>query len=340
MTVYSPPFYLRNGHLQTIYPTLFRKLGMPAYQRERITTADDDFLDLDWACVGGKTLVILCHGLEGNSTRDYIKGMVKAVNDQGLDALAWNYRGCSAEPNRQKIMYHNGATYDLNTVIQHAAGTQHYAHIFVIGFSMGGNLALLYAGQQAENIHHLIRGIIGFSVPCELSHSSRALEHPACTIYMKRFLIKLHKKLQSKSSQFPNDIIIDNYHQIKTFKQFDDRYTAPLHGFTDAEDYWHRCSCNRHLTHIRVPTLIVNALDDPFLLDDCYPHALVSANHHLTLETPSHGGHVGFILPGTTYWSEQRALSFIEQQLRSLSTCLTTPQNSAISRTLSDCCDD
>nr|WP_320115909.1 alpha/beta fold hydrolase [uncultured Desulfuromonas sp.] len=319
MTPYSPPFYLRNGHLQTIYPTLFRKLSCPAYQRERITTPDNDFLDLDWACVGGEALVILCHGLEGNSTRDYIKGMVKAVNVQGIDALAWNYRGCSGEPNRRKIMYHNGATYDLDTVVHHAVATGRYAHIFLIGFSMGGNLALLYAGQQAENIHPLICGIVGFSVPCELGHSSRALEHPACTIYMKRFLIKLHKKLQFKNSQYPEAIPINNYHQIKTFKQFDDRYTAPLHGFANAQDYWHRCSCNRHLPRIHVPSLIVNALDDPFLIDDCYPRNLVKTNPCLTLETPRHGGHVGFMLPGQTYWSEQRALSFIHQQLNSLS---------------------
>ncbi|PLX90568.1 MAG: alpha/beta hydrolase [Desulfuromonas sp.] len=315
MTPYSPPLYLRNGHLQTIYPTLFRKLSCPAYQRERIATPDDDFLDLDWACVGGNTLVILCHGLEGNSTRDYIKGMVKAVNGHGMDTLAWNYRGCSGEPNRQKIMYHNGATYDLDSVVRHATETGRYAAIFLIGFSMGGNLALLYAGEQGNNIHPRICGVIGFSVPCELSHSSRALQHPACAIYMKRFLLKLHKKLQAKSDQYPDHITIDNYHQIKTFKQFDDRFTAPLHGFTDAEDYWHRCSCNRHLSRIKVPALIVNAQDDPFLRDDCYPRALVSANPHLTLETPAHGGHVGFMLPGPTYWSEQRALSFIDQQL-------------------------
>nr|WP_320051124.1 alpha/beta fold hydrolase [uncultured Desulfuromonas sp.] len=317
MTDYSPPLYLRNGHLQTIYPTLFRKLRCPVYQRERIFTPDDDFLDLDWSCVNGKTLVILCHGLEGNSTRDYIKGMVKAVNGQGMDAVAWNYRGCSGEPNRQKIMYHNGATYDLETVVQHAATSGRYEHIFLIGFSMGGNLALLYAGQQAKNIYPLIRGVVGFSVPCELGHSSQALEHPSCAIYMKRFLIKLHKKLLDKSAQFPDHISIENYHQIKTFKQFDDRYTAPLHGFADAQDYWYRCSCNRHLTRINVPTLIVNALDDPFLINDCYPRDLVKANPCLTLETPRYGGHVGFMLPGQTYWSEQRALSFIQKQLNS-----------------------
>ena len=136
---------------------------------------------------------------------------------------------------------------------------------------------------------------------------------------MKRFLIKLHKKLQAKQALYPDQITVDNYHRIKTFKQFDDRYTAPLHGFSDAEDYWHRCSCNRHLNRISVPTLIVNAQDDPFLLDDCYPHAEVAANRYLTLEAPAHGGHVGFMLPGTIYWSEQRALSFIQQQLNALS---------------------
>lgn len=313
MLPYSPPIYLRNAHVQTVYPTLLRKVEIPPYRRERITTADDDFLDLDWACVSSPTLVILCHGLEGNSTRDYIKGMVRAVNGAGMDALAWNYRGCSGEPNRRRIMYHNGATYDLDTVVQHAAARGIYENIFLLGFSMGGNLALLYAGEQGRALHPRIRGVLGFSVPCELSHSSRALNHPACAIYMKRFLRKLHRKIRAKMAQYPGHINDDNYRQIKTFCQFDDRYTAPLHGFTCAEDYWHRCSCNRHLSNIDVPSLIVNALDDPFLIDACYPYALVERNPNLTLETPPHGGHVGFMLPGKTYWSEHRALAFIRR---------------------------
>lgn len=312
MLTYQPPFYLRSGHLQTIYPSLFRGVALDTYRRERITTADDDFLDLDWSTVGSRTLAIVSHGLEGNSQRAYVTGMVRALNQAGIDGLAWNYRGCSGEPNRRLIMYHNGATYDLDSVVRHALATQRYRHIFLIGFSMGGNLSLLYAGEQAAMIHRRISGVIGFSVPCELSHSSRALNHPLCTLYMKRFLRDLHHKIKAKMALYPDQISDRDYQQIKNFKQFDDRYTAPLHGFSSAEDYWHQCSCNRHLHQIHIPALIVNAQDDPFLIDACYPVERVRQNPFVQMEMPRHGGHVGFMLHGNNYWSEQRALRFID----------------------------
>jgi predicted alpha/beta-fold hydrolase len=316
MDSYLPPIYLRNGHLQTIYPTLFRHLERPPFRRERISTPDNDFLDLDWSVVKSRTLAILSHGLEGNSTRDYMCGMVKTLNDAGIDALAWNYRGCSGETNRQLIMYHNGATYDLDTVLRHATGKGCYEQIFLIGFSMGGNLTLLYSGEQGDAINPLVKGVIAFSVPCNLSHSSEALNHPACSIYMKRFLLKLHTKIKAKMDRYPDQINDEGFGRIKNFKQFDDRYTAPLHGFTSAEDYWEKCSCNRLLHHITIPSLIVNSLDDPFLKKECYPYNYAKRNSNIVLETPRHGGHVGFMLKGKTYWSEQRAIDFIQNNKR------------------------
>ena len=313
MSTYSPPLYLRSGHLQTVCPTLFRRVAAPPYRRERIFTEDEDFLDLDWAVTGGATLAILSHGLEGNSTRAYITGMARALNSAGIDALAWNYRGCSGEVNRQPVLYHNGATRDLATVLRHAVSTGHYERIFLVGFSMGGNLTLLYAGQAGREMPVQVKGAVVFSVPCELSHSSEALSSPACTIYMKRFLRHLHAKVRAKMAQYPDLLDDHGYHRIKNFKQFDDRYTAPLHHFTSAEDYWDRCSCNRHLTNIAIPALIVNALDDPVLIKDCYPYALVRESPCLTMETPRYGGHVGFMLPGETYWSEQRAVRFVRE---------------------------
>ncbi len=135
---YHPPLFLGNGHVQTIYPVLFRKVANVRYQRERITTPDDDFLDLDWSRTHSNRLAIISHGLEGNSTRSYVKGMVRAVNEAGWDALAWNYRGCSGEPNTQLRSYHNGATDDLAAVIDHAASTGSYTEIALIGFSLRG----------------------------------------------------------------------------------------------------------------------------------------------------------------------------------------------------------
>ncbi len=308
---YRAPLLYRNGHLHTIIPTLFRKVEGVVYLRERITTPDNDFLDLDWSKVGGDSLAIISHGLEGNTVRAYIKGMVRAVNAAGIDALAWNFRGCSGEPNRRFRLYHNGATDDLDTVVRHAAET--YSQIFLVGFSMGGNLSLLYLGKQEFPIPLALKGCVCFSVPCDLTDASVALERRANTIYMKRFLKLLREKVKMKQVQFPELIDDLNYEQLKTFRDFDDRYTAPLHGFASAEDYWQRCSSGPWLENINVPTLIVNANDDPFLQGGCYPIGQCRENPLLSLEITRHGGHVGFVGTGgdRAYWSEHRTVSFL-----------------------------
>ena len=309
---YKAPLLFRNGHIHTIYPTLFRKLEGVHYRRERITTPDNDFLDVDWSVVGSDRLVIISHGLEGHTHRAYVKGMAKAVNEEGIDALAWNFRGCGGEANRQFRLYHNGATDDLHTVIEHAAAN--YAKIYLVGFSMGGNISLLYLGRKDFAVPDAVEGCVTFSVPCDLTDASVALERRENSIYMKRFLRLLHEKVRMKMELYPERIDDRNYDQLKTFKDFDDRYTAPIHGFDSAEDYWQKCSCRPWLGKIKVPTLIVNSIDDPFLQGGCYPQEECSSNSNLTLEITRYGGHVGFVGDGVKgrYWSEQRALQFID----------------------------
>jgi len=310
---YNPPFIFRNGHVQTLYPSLFRKVDNVKYRRERIDTPDGDFLDLDWSRIGSRHLAVISHGLEGNSQRHYIRGMVKALNREHVDALAWNYRGCSGEPNRLLRMYHNGVIDDLHCIVTHAVQTGRYEAIFLLGFSLGGNLSLLYLGKQADNLPVRIRGAVVFSVPCDLTDAARQLDKPSNAIYMRYFLTSLHLKIKAKQNRFPNALDDTNYHQIRTFKQFDGRYTAPLHGFESAQDYWTRCSSKPWLERINVPTLIVNAADDPFLAGGCYPQRECRRNPLLTLEIPRFGGHVGFVdFNGQDrYWSEERALRFL-----------------------------
>jgi hypothetical protein len=240
--------------------------------------------------------------------------MVKAMNEGGIDALAWNFRGCSGEPNLQMRLYHNGAIEDLHTVVCHAAQT--YSNIFLIGFSMGGNMSLLYLGKQAQEIPGSVKGSVTFSFPCDLTDSSIALERRENKIYMKRFLKLLHAKIKMKQMQFPQHVDDHDYHLLKTFRDFDRRYTAPIHGFSSAEDYWEKCSSRPWLERIRVPSLIVNALDDPFLEGGCYPQKECAANPNTTLEITRHGGHVGFIAQNKShrYWSEERAVDFIKQE--------------------------
>ncbi len=314
---YQPPFFLRSGHLQTIYPSLFRRMGLNLYHRERITTADNDFLDLDWSTVGSRQLGILCHGLEGNSQRPYMVGMAKRLNRQGWDVLAWNYRSCSGPINRQLRFYHNGSIDDLDTVVQHALKRQTYQRIVLIGFSLGGNLILVYLGDRGQRVDRRIRSAVVFSVPCDLAAGARALARPSCKLYMQNFLTSLHQKIRAKMRVMPGCIDDHDFHRIKTFKDYDNRYTAPLHGFKDAEDYWQKCSSLAYIPQVRVPTLIINALDDPFLSGDCYPILSSSKNDYVFLETPSNGGHVGFIQfnGDKSYWSENRAIQFIQQRV-------------------------
>lgn len=314
-STYRAPMGFKNGHLQSIFPTLFRKIDDVNYQRERLETSDGDFVDLDWSRVGGDRLVILSHGLEGNSARQYIKGMARIFNQAGWDALPWNYRSCSGEANRLLASYHSGFTDDLDRVVTHAAAREKYQEIALIGFSIGGNITLKYAGEMGEDIHPLIKRIVAFSVPCDLHKSAIQLARPSNKIYMKRFLKMLHLKIKDKMKMMPGAINDDDYHLIKTFEDFDNRYTAPLNGFKDAHEYWEKASCKRYLPAIAIPSLLVNAANDPFLTPECFPVREAVENANFFLESPPSGGHTGFIEFNTAghYWSEKRALAFVTE---------------------------
>jgi uncharacterized protein len=312
-SAYRSPLLLRNGHLQTVYPTLARKLSADLYHRERIETPDNDFLDLDWATVGSRKLAVLSHGLEGSSYRHYMIGMATMLNRQGWDALAWNYRSCSGEPNRRLRMYHNGSIDDLDFVVRHALSKGSYDAIALVGFSLGGNLTLLYLGTKGTELDSRIQKAVAFSAPCDLRASAQELARPKNAFYMRQFLRSLHEKIRAKMALMPDVINDDGFERIRNFKDFDDRYTAPIHGFKDAEDYWARCSSGPLLPRIAIPTLIVNALDDPFLANGCYPVVQAENSGQVSLEMPSSGGHVGFVEFNRdgSYWSERRALEFL-----------------------------
>jgi predicted alpha/beta-fold hydrolase len=312
---YRAPCLFNNGHLQTLYPTMARKVNGVAYQRERIFTPDDDFLDLDWSRVGSRRLAILSHGLEGHTGRPYMIGMAKILNRFGWDVLAWNYRACSGEINRRLRMYHNGCIDDLDCVVQHALKSGAYDKAAMIGFSLGGNLTLMYLGSKGSSLDPRIQAAVVFSVPCDLKAGSLELAKKKNYIYMKQFLVSLHEKIKLKMEQMPGVINDNGYESIKDFKGFDDRYTAPINGFKDAEDYWFKCSSSRFLSEITIPTLIVNAKDDPFLVDGCYPIRQAEESNYVHLEMPRSGGHVGFVQfnEDGSYWSENRAIEFLSQ---------------------------
>jgi predicted alpha/beta-fold hydrolase len=307
---YSPPLPLFNRHLETIFPALFRRVNLPPLERERIVTSDDDFLDIDWLKTGCDRLVIVSHGLEGNSRRAYVLGMLRAFHRHGFDALSWNYRGCGEEMNRQLRFYHSGATDDLGHLVNYCI-SKGFRQIYLVGFSLGGNLTLKYLGEMGNDLPSEVKGAVTFSVPMNLDTSCDQISRRTNYLYSRRFLKSLKGKILMKAAKMTG---LDTSHirKISTLREFDDFYTAPLHGFADAKTYYRQCSSLYFLSTIAVPTLVVNARNDPFLGPDCFP--LSANNHNVILEYPARGGHVGFAQFGQNglYWSEARALNFIQ----------------------------
>jgi predicted alpha/beta-fold hydrolase len=311
---YTPSPIFRNGHVATIYAALLRKVPLPEQERERITLPDGDFLDLDWtfAPKGAARLVVLLHGLEGNAQRPYMLGSARNFSQGGYDVCAVNLRGCSGEPNLKYRSYHSGATEDLEAVLQHLMATRDYPKIYLMGFSLGGNLILKYLGEKPLS-HPGIRAAAAISVPCDLHDSLLQLNSPKNRLYARRFLTTLREKLREKQQRFPQEIPDALLAQVKTLKDFDDLYTSRAHGFRDALDYYVRCSSRQFLKGIGVPTLLVNARDDSFLGPQCFPVEESREHRFLYLEMPDHGGHVGFVSPGRPYYHETRSLKFFEE---------------------------
>lgn len=315
---YRPPLLLRNAHSATMYPSLFRKVDGVNYERERIDTPDGDFLDLDWLKNGYSRLVIGLHGLEGSADRSYMLGMMRHFSKNGFDCLALNFRSCSGEMNRKLRVYHSGETGDLGFVIERILNSDRYQEIVLLGFSMGANIALKYAGEQSENLATSIKCVVGISAPCDLASCSIELNKPGVNrIYLKRFMHYLNEKLEHKLANYPDKVRLPEGRLPRDFAEFDNWFTAPMHGFADAEDYWARASSLPLLTRIRIPSLILSAQDDSFLGEACYPYDIAKKHDLLYLEVPRYGGHVGFAQFGTNgvYWSEKRAMAFVQEKL-------------------------
>ena len=307
---FQPPAFLRNAHAQTILPVLLPRRIAGRFVRERLELEDGDFLDLDWSRHRHDRLAILSHGLEGCSDNGYIRGMAAALNGAGWDVLAWNFRGCGGEANRLLRFYHSGETRDLAEVIRHAAPD--YGRIALVGFSLGGNVTLKYLGEAPP--HPAVVAAAAISVPIDLASCAAALDRRAANrVYLWRFLTSLIAKIEEKARRFPGKLDAGAARTVRSFQEFDDRYTATIHGFRDAEDYWTRSSARQYLPRIALPTLLLNARNDPFLGPACFPDAEAEASPWLMLEAPASGGHVGFLVleRGIEPWSERRVVEFL-----------------------------
>jgi predicted alpha/beta-fold hydrolase len=308
---FRPPFFLGNGHIQTVLSALLPQRSKVRFSRERLELKDGDFLDLGWAPVGAGRLVILSHGLEGSAEAGYNRGMAARLNAAKWDVLVWNFRGCSQETNRLPRLYHSGETGDLGAVIDLAA--TRYSRIALVGFSLGGNLTLKYLGESSPH-PAIVRGV-AISTPLDLGATARALDrHWGNGIYRRSFIKSLIAKVEAKAARFPDKFDVSGIRRIRTFGEFDDRFTAPVHGFRDAEDYWEKSSARQFLPGITVPTLILNARNDPLLTPESLPVAEAEGNPCLFLEMPRSGGHLGFIdlVRGIEPWSERRVVEFLE----------------------------
>lgn len=309
---YNPPFFLVNGHFETIYPALVRKVeNPPIFQREIIDTPDGDFLELDWVKNDSKRLVILQHGLEGSSNRPYMLGMAKVFFKAGYDICAWNFRGCGSIMNRKAIFYHSGATYDLDLVV--SKGLSFYQDITLIGFSLGGNLTLKYMGESERDPR--VKRVIAISTPLDLGSCAEKLNTRACRLYEKRFLKKLLTKVIAKNKAMPEQIDLSNLHKVKSLRDFDEYFTAPIHGFEGADDYYTQNSSRFFLDGIKRPTLIINAENDPLLSSLSLDQSLTSNNSNIEFVLSKRGGHVGFSDFPTKngYWSEKMAIDFAQR---------------------------
>ena len=312
---YFPKGLFKNGHFSTIYSAKLRTAPKLVQQRERLQLEDGDFIDLDFAFSEKPTnkIAIILHGLEGNAQRTYMRGQANVLCKNGWDTCAVNYRGCSGETNRSYQSYNAGKTDDLEVIINHLLEKNGYAEIALVGFSLGGNLLLKYLGERTQVPKEIVAGV-AISAPLSLKGSLEQLSQWNNWVYRTSFLFDLRKKYKQKMKQFPELMSVSDYKKIKSLKTFDDIYTAPAHGFKDAFDYYEKNSSLQFLPEIDIPVLILNAQNDSFLSQNCYPISLAEKSKNIYLETPKHGGHVGFHKTDETYYSEERTLQFLTKK--------------------------
>jgi len=322
---FKPAWWLNNAHLQTLYPALLRKPPNPELKRERLITADDDFIDIDFCGEGDQPMVILLHGLTGSSQSVYIQGLQQALLAQGLRSAALNFRGCSGEYNHSSRCYHSGETGDIDFLYRTLRAREPDLPMAAVGFSLGGNVLLKWLGEQGNGVQ--LFAATAVSVPLVLSACASKLDSGFSKLYRASLLRELKEYLHLKQQHLESlgkteeaEILrqIGDLDKITSFWQYDDRVIAKLYDFANVEDYYQRSSSRQFLQAIRVPTLLIQAQDDPFMTPAVIPD-ITELSSSVFLETTPAGGHVGFISGHNPfrpeYWLEQRIPEFLLQQL-------------------------
>ena len=303
------PFGQFNGNLQTIVPSRRIVSGVD-YERERIETFDKDFLDLDWIDKKSRKLLILTHGLEGASDRQYMRGMAKMFAKNGFDVLAWNCRSCSGEMNRAFRLYNHGEIGDIEAVLNHALTRKNYDEVSLVGFSMGGNVSLKFA---AVCQHPSVKKVVAFSSPLEMRTSTAVLDYPSRFIYQHYFRKGILPKVKKKAEMFPHLLNMAEVEAAKTWEAEQHLFFVKINGYASIDDFYEKGSALNFIPSLKIPTLIVQAQNDPMLTLECSPIQLAENHRFIHLETPRVGGHCGFMLPNDKAhtWAEYRALEFV-----------------------------
>jgi len=307
---FRPLWWLKNPHLQTLWPVFFRRRPELNLRSERLELADGDFLDLAWAGQGGPVVLVL-HGLEGSLRSHYAAALMAALAGAGYQAVFMHFRGCSGEPNRLDRAYHSGETGDLAAVVEHVVAQTGNPLSAIVGFSLGGNVLLKWLGERGEAAP--VSAAVAVSVPFRLEDGARRMSKGVSRIYERHLVGRLQAGYRRKFSHRPAPLDVD-IGELSSFWAFDDQVTAPLHGFQDVHDYYRRSSSRQFLSAIRRPTLIVHALDDPFMFPDTVPDP-EELSETVELELTSRGGHVGFVAGSLLprYWLEPRILRFLSK---------------------------
>lgn len=313
----TSPAWLPGGHLQTILP-LLRGGDLPPYSRERIETTDGDFIDCDWVNADAHTrpLVVLFHGLEGSSHSHYARSLMNTVHALGWRGVVPHFRGCSGEPNRLLRAYHSGDSDEINWILRLLRQRAGSAPLFASGISLGGNALLKWLGEQTESALQIIDAAAAVCAPLDLNLSGHALGLGVNRVYTRHFLQTLIRKAEYKHNRYPGAFDIARARSATTLHAFDDAFTAPVHGYLGVDDYWLRASCKPLLVDIRVPTLIINPANDPFVPAAAWPlpHELPN---EVRFECPIGGGHAGFLTglpPGHLNWLPARMLAHFNAQ--------------------------
>jgi predicted alpha/beta-fold hydrolase len=321
-THFKPAWWCPGPHLQTVWQRLFPPMQVLETHRERWITPDDDFIDLDWLVPPNnhhglnKPVVLILHGLEGSSQSEYILSLLADLNRCGWQAVAMNFRSCSGEINLQRRLYHAGETTDLAWVVHKLAQRVPECPIYIVGFSLGGNVLLKWLGEEGDKIPDAVRAAVAISVPFDLEVAARHIDQGINRIYATIILKTLRRKVIQKTARYPGLIDPRIIQRIYSLSGFDDIVIAPLHGFRSGLDYWACSSSLHYLSGIHRPTLLISAEDDPIFPGKYLPKKIINDTKWLESNFTSHGGHLGFVqgpMPwAASYWIDQKIVHFLK----------------------------